>query len=136
MRRLALTVIPVLATLLCAGLPAFGQATTGSISGRVRASDGQPLPGVMVATTSPMLQGVLTAITSESGDYLIPLLPPGTYAVTVRDALLDDLRMQSQLDTVVLVAGQEHARGACCQSTHFLSTWAQPSPGQLVRSAR
>ena len=29
-----------------------------------------------------MLQGVRTAITSDSGDYLIPLLPPGTYSVS------------------------------------------------------
>ena len=43
---------------------------------------GQPLPGVTVVVTSPMLQGVRTAVTSESGDYLIPLLPPGTYSVS------------------------------------------------------
>ena len=61
--------------------PAHGQATTGSISGRVTSSDGQPLPGVTVVVTSPMLQGTRTAVTSESGDYLIPLLPPGTYTV-------------------------------------------------------
>ena len=48
-----------------------GQATTGSISGRVLSSDRQPLPGVTIAVTSPMLQGVRTAVTSESGDYLI-----------------------------------------------------------------
>jgi outer membrane receptor protein involved in Fe transport len=65
------------------GVPAtvLGQATTGSISGRVLSSDRQPLPGVTIETTSPMLQGVRTAVTSDSGDYLIPLLPPGTYTI-------------------------------------------------------
>ena len=62
--------------------PAFGQAASGSISGRVLSPDGQPLPGVTVAATSLSMQGVRTAVTSESGDYLIPLLSPGTYAVS------------------------------------------------------
>jgi hypothetical protein len=82
MRRLELTLALLLPTLLLTGSPAFGQATTGSISGQVRSSDGLPLPGVTVTAASPDLQGVRTAITSESGDYLIPLLPPGTYSVS------------------------------------------------------
>ena len=65
----------------CRGSLAYGQATTGSISGQVQSSDGQELPGVTIAVTSPMLQGTRTAVASESGDYLFPLLPPGTYAV-------------------------------------------------------
>jgi hypothetical protein len=69
------------AALLVGVPPAHGQATTGSIGGRVHSSDGLPLPGVMVVVTSPMLQGTRTAVTTESGDYLIPLLPPGAYAV-------------------------------------------------------
>ena len=82
MRRLELTLALLLPTLLATGSPAFAQATTGSISGQVRSSDGLPLPGVTVTAASPDLQGVRTAITSESGDYLIPLLPPGTYSVS------------------------------------------------------
>ena len=39
-------------------------------------------PGVTVAVTSPMLQGMRTAVASESGDYLFAALPPGTYAVS------------------------------------------------------
>src|SRR5688500_3364767 len=82
MRRASLTVLLVVMSLLAAGAPALAQATTGSISGRIVSSDGQPLPGVMVTATSPMLQGTRTAVTSESGDYLIPLLPPGVYSVS------------------------------------------------------
>jgi outer membrane receptor protein involved in Fe transport len=73
----------LLVTLLSAPISVFGQATTGSISGRVVSSDRQPLPGVIVAVTSPMLQGVRMTITSDSGDYLIPLLPPGSYTVAL-----------------------------------------------------
>ena len=61
---------------------ASAQAPTGNISGRVFSSDGQPLPGVTISVTSPNLQGARTAVSSETGDYLIALLPPGTYTVT------------------------------------------------------
>jgi outer membrane receptor protein involved in Fe transport len=93
----------VLIVVLGVVAPAQGQATTGSISGQVRSSDGQPLPGVTVATASPMLQGVRTAITSESGDYLIPLLPPGTYAVTFEISGFQPVKRTQQ------VAGAYHA---------------------------
>src|SRR5688572_4489216 len=81
MRQLSPNTFFVLVALLWTVSPVHAQATTGSISGRVHSSDGQPLPGAMVAVTSPILQGARTAVTSSSGDYLIPLLPPGTYAV-------------------------------------------------------
>ena len=67
-------------------------------------SDGQPLPGVTVAVTSPMLQGMRTAITSDSGDYLIPLLPPGTYTVSFELAGFQTVRRTQQ------VAGTHNAR--------------------------
>ncbi len=65
----------------------FGQAfaqgnPTGGVDGRVTDQDGLALPGVLVTVASPALQGVRTAITAANGDYIIPFLPPGTYAVT------------------------------------------------------
>jgi len=71
----------VLTALLGAASALHGQATMGSISGRVQSVDGLPLPGVTASATSAMLQGVRTTVTSESGDYLIPLLTPGTYTL-------------------------------------------------------
>ena len=62
--------------------PVSGQATSGTVSGRVTSSDGQPLPGVTVVAASTSLQGVRTVVTSDSGDYLIPVLPPGTYSLS------------------------------------------------------
>ena len=64
--------------------PTLAQTPTGNISGRVVSSDDQPLPGVTVVVTSPNLQGAREAVTAESGDYLVALLPPGTYRVTFR----------------------------------------------------
>jgi hypothetical protein len=60
---------------------AGAQVPTGTISGRVVSADHAPLPGVTVTATSPNLQGDRTAVTSENGDFIIPLLPPGDYTL-------------------------------------------------------
>ena len=61
--------------------PAAAQSTTGTISGRVVDSQGLPLPGVTVTATSPNLQGARETVTSENGDYILTLLPSGSYRV-------------------------------------------------------
>ena len=82
---------------------ASAQAPTGNISGRVFSSDGQPLPGVTVSVTSPSLQGTRTAVSSETGDYLIALLPPGTYTLTFE---LDGFQ---EVNRVQALAGTQNA---------------------------
>ena len=60
---------------------AFAQSIpTATISGKVTV-DGAGIPGVTVTLASPNMQGTRTTVTSESGDYLVPLLPPGDYTV-------------------------------------------------------
>jgi len=56
--------------------------TTGSMMGRVTASDGSALPGVTVEAKSPAVQGTRVATTNGIGDYRLPLLPPGDYTVS------------------------------------------------------
>jgi hypothetical protein len=53
---------------------------TATLSGKVTA-DGSALPGVTVTVSSPNLQGTRTTVSTETGDYIIPFLPPGNYAV-------------------------------------------------------
>jgi hypothetical protein len=61
---------------------AFGQSNpTATLSGTVT-GEGVPLPGVTVTVSSPNLQGSRSATTSERGDYILPLLPPGPYTIT------------------------------------------------------
>ena len=66
------------ALLTTAGM-AHAQSTTGTISGRVVDAQALPVPGVTISAESPNLQGVRTVVTSGYGDYLLTLLPPGTY---------------------------------------------------------
>ncbi|HJQ36822.1 MAG TPA: TonB-dependent receptor [Thermoanaerobaculia bacterium] len=88
------------AVILLLSLPVLAQSIpTSTISGKVTA-DGNPLPGVTVSASSPNLQGIRTAVTSEAGDYLIPLLPPGSYTIQYELA-----GMQTMTKKPVLAAG-------------------------------
>src|SRR5213594_2048155 len=53
---------------------------TATIIGRVTA-DGAVLPGVTITVTSPNLQGTRSTVTTQTGEYIVPLLPPGNYTV-------------------------------------------------------
>jgi outer membrane receptor for ferrienterochelin and colicin len=81
MRSLKPSLWVVLAVLL-ASVPAAAQTTTGTITGRVVDGQGLSIPGVTINAQSPNLQGLLTVISTENGDYIIPQLPAGVYEVT------------------------------------------------------
>ena len=56
---------------------------SGDIGGRVTdASDGSPIADVGIVATSPNLPGIRSTTSVDNGDYLLPLLPPGTYTLT------------------------------------------------------
>jgi hypothetical protein len=59
--------------------------TTGTVIGVVTdASTGKAVPGALVIATSPNLQGEQTAVTDNSGNFRLPLLPPGQYRLAVQ----------------------------------------------------
>ena len=60
---------------------ASAQSTTGTITGRVTDSQDLPIPGVTVSATSPNLQGARETVSSGNGDFILALLPSGTYTV-------------------------------------------------------
>ncbi|MGH9887056.1 MAG: carboxypeptidase-like regulatory domain-containing protein, partial [bacterium] len=64
--------------------PAQAQSTTtGAIQGTISDdANGEPLVGVTIVVTSPVLQNAQTAISDEKGFYKIAELPPGNYLVT------------------------------------------------------
>ncbi len=59
-----------------------GASQTGTIDGRVTDASGGLLPGATVTIASPALIGQQTTVTSESGAYRFPAVPPGAYAIT------------------------------------------------------
>lgn len=73
-------VLLALIALLCA-VPIFAQQT-GSVHGRVTATDGSALPGVTVEARSNVLPQPRVTTTDASGDYRLPALQPGNYTLT------------------------------------------------------
>jgi hypothetical protein len=72
--------------LCCCLLVLFATATlyaqqTGSLHGKVTASDGSALPGVTVEARSNILPGVRTTVSDSGGEYRLPALQPGTYTL-------------------------------------------------------
>src|SRR5215475_10544465 len=74
------TLLPLIVLLLL--VPAAFAQQTGSISGKVTASDGSALPGVTVEAKSNVLPQPRVTTSGGQGEYSLPQLIPGTYTVT------------------------------------------------------
>ena len=72
----------LLASLSSAWAQGGGASSTGTIQGKVTDSQGAVLPGVTVTATSPSALGAQATVTSETGNYRFPAVPPGQYALT------------------------------------------------------
>lgn len=104
----AVLVLTVFGTAAAQGNP------TGAVRGKVVDPDGLGLPGVTVTVASPSLQGQRTAVSSQNGDYLLALLPPGEYVVTYelagfqtarRDRVVVAIAETAQIDVGMVLAG-------------------------------
>jgi hypothetical protein len=93
MKRLhvVITFAALLAVLQAAAV--FAQVPTGQISGRVTDTSGAVLPGVDVTVTQTSTGQVRTAVTNETGQYVIPSLPLGPYRL---EATLQGFRTFAQ----------------------------------------
>lgn len=61
----------------------IAQTTTGTVTGLVTDTAGAFVPGVTVRLTNTETGLIQTAQTNESGNYVFPLLPPGSYEISV-----------------------------------------------------
>src|SRR5262245_48363145 len=80
----------VLSCLLLATI-ASAQVTTGDIVGRVTDESGAVLPGATVTVDNVGTHEIRTTVTSATGDYVVNLLPIGSYQVRVE---LESFRAQ------------------------------------------
>ena len=122
--RMRVKVFLALVCLTLSAAMASAQVPTGTISGRVTDSSGGVLPGVTVTASSPNLQGPREVVTSSSGDYVLALLPPGTYALAVRAAWISSGQDRAE--------GRQHGSRAVRRR---VGPW-HGSPKQLTVRAR
>jgi len=76
-------IIRLSACLLCASI-AFGQSSSGVISGRVLDVSGAPMPGATITITRGDTKETRTATTSDMGEFVITSIQPGTYDLEVK----------------------------------------------------
>ena len=81
MRRRVITLGLSILLLLAGAVPARAQRTTGEIVGTVTDESNAVLPGVTVTIRGAGVAGAPTVVTSESGTYRFPALPPGEYTL-------------------------------------------------------
>jgi len=75
--------VALLAVAAAITVPVFAQGVqTGQIRGTVTLNDGSAVQGVLVTASSPALQGDRTTYTTETGEFILRVLPPGAYTVS------------------------------------------------------
>jgi len=127
---------------------AMAQRTTGEIIGKVTDESGAVLPGVTVTLRSAAVPGAPTTVTSETGVYRFPVLPPGTYDVEYVLAGFGTLKREgipiavgatvaldvalkiSSLEETVTVTGQSPVVNTATSqvSTSYNKEWVQNAP--------
>lgn len=64
----------------------FAQGSQGTITGTVGDQSGALIPGVRVEARHLATSAVVTAVTNESGSYVLPFIPAGLYSITASGA--------------------------------------------------
>ncbi|MFN2581438.1 MAG: carboxypeptidase regulatory-like domain-containing protein, partial [Candidatus Dormibacteria bacterium] len=101
MRRRVRDLCVIAAAWLLATTSAFAQLSTAQLSGRVTDESSAVLPGVTVAATQTDTGFVRTAVTDDSGAYILSNLPTGPYRLEV---MLSGFRTYVQTGIVLQVA--------------------------------
>ena len=75
-------ILTIFLLILAISLPIYAQAVNGTILGTVTDSSGGSVPNTKISLTETNTGVVRTATTNESGNYIFPDVPPGTYSVS------------------------------------------------------
>jgi hypothetical protein len=137
------TALLVILWLAALGLPVSAQETRGAIQGHVTDASGGSIVGAQVHATNSATGVELTAITNESGNYVLPYMLPGTYTLqaqapgfkkSIREGI--ELRINDRVDVnLELQLGQTTESIEVRAETPLLDT-ATSSLGHVVDQQR
>jgi hypothetical protein len=85
---------------------AAGAQDTGSITGTVKDQSGAVLPGATVTLVNTAVAVNQTAVTNTQGTFIFPLLPAGTYTISVE---LTGFKKAGKTNVILLVASKVNA---------------------------
>ena len=128
--------------------PAVAQRTTGEIVGTVTDESGAVLPGVTITIRGSGVPGAPTVVSSETGAYRFPALPPGDYSleyqlqgfgtlrregIPVGVGAVIDLRVSLKVSTLsetVTVTGESPVvnLASTTVSTNYNQEWVASAP--------
>ncbi|MBI1761181.1 MAG: TonB-dependent receptor [Acidobacteria bacterium] len=104
--------------ILCSSSALAQSQTTGRITGTVKDEKGALIAGAEVTASNKATGDARTTTTGGDGNYIVPLLPPGLYQVTIKaqgfkQAALDNVRVAITETTVInadlLVGGAQES---------------------------
>src|SRR5262245_41658992 len=99
-------------------VPASAQDVRASISGIVTDASGSVVPGATVTAPSVERNTTSSTVTSETGNYLVQFLLPGTYRITaelsgfkklVRENILLQIGDRARIDIALAVGGSSES---------------------------
>ena len=99
MRRMALLSI-VLAMLLGTARQSWAQTATGQITGTIKDASGAVMAGAKVTLKNQGTNLTRETTSSDTGDYVFPLLPVGVYSISAEQ---QGFKVAKQSDITLLV---------------------------------
>jgi hypothetical protein len=81
MSNKSVKVLLILSLSIGLNLAILAQEQTGSIKGTIYDNEGNFLPGVTATVSSEALMGTKSYVTTKTGSFRFPALPPGTYTI-------------------------------------------------------
>jgi outer membrane receptor for ferrienterochelin and colicin len=120
-----------------AAATAFTQGTqTGTISGTVTSSDGQPLPGTIVSVKSRALIGTRSTTSDANGAYILKGLPPGAYTVTFQMSGLATVERKEAVASGVSTRADARMQMAGIEETVVVTSDVQNALGTATGGAQ
>ncbi|MCK4556892.1 MAG: carboxypeptidase regulatory-like domain-containing protein, partial [Candidatus Aminicenantes bacterium] len=102
MARAILTLL--ITIVILTGFPSItlSQTHAGAITGKILDEEGNPLPESFIYLTSPAMLGMRRYITSDTGNFIFPGLPPGYYEIMAEKPEYKSVR----IDRIIVNVGK------------------------------